>query len=244
MFWKRKKSEQPNRPEELITTILEKDKTDAEKLEEAAGELASSLFVYSDAAYRALQSEPNAELVSAYEKMAAATKIVTEGRLAYALGRCLPDHVKHWGAWSQRDDFENWVGFNASEIVAEAKEEEDGSRTIKTLTVDFIFNSVTYRLILRDFGMSYAPGEHMRFGEIELVADSDCVAKFGLVEDCSDHSKDYSEWEFSEVRTLKVGEWMKDVLDIAAQIQNRDRERRDSFSDQMVLEAADEIDLG
>lgn len=30
--------------------------------------------------------------------------------------------------------------------------------------------------------------------------------------------KDYSEWQFSDVKALKVGEWMQDVLDMARRL--------------------------
>lgn len=65
---------------------------------------------------------------------------MTEGRLAFALGRCLPEHIKYWHAWSQRDDFRKWVGFDAQKIKAHQHEEQDGSRKVKVVTVDLRFN--------------------------------------------------------------------------------------------------------
>lgn len=87
-------------------------------MEEAADKLAASLNSYSEAAHRASQPESNAELETAYKKVELARKFVLEGRLANALGQCLPEHVRHWPAWSHREDFQNWVGFDATDIAA------------------------------------------------------------------------------------------------------------------------------
>lgn len=94
--------------------------------------------------------------------------------------------------------------------------------------IDFTFNGTEYHLTLRDEGMSSAPGDPYRFGEIELLADNKRVAKFGLTED---FTNEYSHWEFSDVRSLSVGPWMQDVLDMVAQIEASDRKRFDTFSD-------------
>jgi len=56
--------------------------------------------------------------------------------------------------------------------------------------------------------------------------------------------KDYSRWEFSDVRALKVGPWMKDVIDMAIQIEAFSQRRTENFLNERTLEVAQEIDLG
>ncbi|MBJ3764598.1 hypothetical protein ILP92_17825 [Maribius pontilimi] len=241
MFWKKKPPPETHEPVRSEPPAAPQPKTPTEKLNEAASTLAASLIAYSEAAYRASQPGPDAELQAAYDKVEAAHKLVTEGRIAYALGRCLPEHVKYWPSWIKQDDFENYVGFAATEIAATEEKEEDGSRNIKVKTIDFTFNDGHYRLILRDRGMSYAPDDPYRLGEVELFTEIERVAKLEIVEDIS---KEYSQWEFSEVRALKVGPWMQDLLDMATQIEVSRRRRMDEFQDERAREAARDIDLG
>lgn len=239
MFWKKPapQRQEPARPEPVAPAPMNA----AKKLDEAASRLAASLTAYADASYRAALPDPDAELKAAYDKLSAARKLVTEGRLAFALGRCLPEHVKYWPSWIKREGFQNNVGFAASEITATEAEEDDGLRNISVKTIDFTFKDTPYRLILRDRGMSYAPGDPTRLGEVELLASDERVAKFEIQEDIS---KEYSEWTFSEVRALKVGPWMQDVIDISSQIEASRKRRMDSFHDDRAREAAKEIDLG
>ncbi len=236
MFWKKKPQPTPE-----PTLVQEAPKTDAEVLRDSANSLADTLRAYSEAAYKAAKPKSDPELQAAYNTVAAAEKLVKEGRLAYALGRCLPEHMKYWPSWIERDDFEKYVGFDAGTIAARKSEEEGGFRTVKVAIIDFTFNGTEYQLTLRDEGMSSAPGDPYRFGEIELLADNKRVAKFGLTEDITN---EYSHWEFSDVRALSVGPWMQDVLDMVAQIEASDRKRFDTFSDDRARAAAREIDLG
>lgn len=241
MFWKKKPPVERHEPVQPELPAAPKPKTPTEKLNEAASTLAASLNAYSEAAYCASQAGPDAVLQAAYDKVEAARKLVTEGRLAYALGRCLPEHVKYWPSWIKRNDFDKYVGFAATEIVAAETEEDDGSRSTKVKTIDFTFNDERYRLILRDRGMSYAPGDPYRLGEVELFTGIERVAKFEIGEDIS---KEYSQWEFSNVQALKVGPWMQDVLNMATQIEASRRRSMDEFQDERARKAAQEIDLG
>ena len=238
MFWK-KKPQAPQKPMQQVAQPA--PKTESEKLEEAANSLGDALRNYSNAAYKAAQPKEDPELKKAYETVAAAEKLVKDGRLAYALGRCLPEHVKYWPSWIKREDFEKHVGFDAQEIEASSGEEQGTYRTTKVVAIDFTFKETRYQLILRDEGMSAAPGDPYRFGEIELKAGGERVAKFGLIEDIS---KEYSNWEFSDVRALTVGPWMQEVLDMAAQIDAAWQKQKNEFHDERARAAAREIDLG
>ncbi|WP_168623205.1 hypothetical protein [Roseicyclus persicicus] len=219
----------------------EAPKPQAEILREATASLAAALKNYSDAAHKAARPEADPELKNAYETVKAAEKLVKESRLAYALGRCLPEHVKYWPSWIKRDDFKKYVGFDVQDIEVRSSEEQGAYRNVKVSTVGFNFKGTRYQLILRDEGMSSAPGDPYRFGEIEVVAEGKKVARFGLIEDLSN---EYSTWTFSDVRALLVGPWMQHVLDMTAQIEASDERRKNAFLDDRVRAAAREIDLG
>ena len=148
MFWKKKEPHPRIKPEKSPPAPMEK-KSSSDRLRDATSKLAESLSAYSEAAYGASQSEPDAELLDAQAKVNAARKLVTEGRLAYSLGRCLPEHMEHWPAWSQRKDFQTWVGFNASEIVATSIEVAEGSRQVKIANIEFTFNASKLPMMMR-----------------------------------------------------------------------------------------------
>ena len=238
----RKRTTSPTRTEEtgLANLPSAKPKTSAELLEEAASKLAASLSAYSEAAYHASKSEPDAELRAASDKLKCARKLVLEGRLAFALGQCLPKHVEHWPTWSQRDDFGDWVGFKADDISATETKEKKGSQTFRVATIQFTFDGRRYRLVLRDYGMSPVPDMIEKHGDVELFLDQERVAKFEIFKDLM---KEYSDWEFRDVSVLKAGPWMKDVIDMASQIETSRRERIAGYLNQRTREASREIDL-
>ena len=240
LFRKPPRRATPPNLEATYSPDLDNPKTKESPLEDVTSKLAASLKAYSEVAREALQPKASAELEAAHEKVDRARVLVLEGGIASALGTSLPEHVKYWPAWSQRDDFREWVGFGATEITAKKSEEISGSRTISVCTIDFAFKDASYRIILRDCGMSYVPDSLEKLGKIELFVEGRRVAKFDLVEDLS---TEYSAWSFSEVRALEVGPWMKDVLDMAAQISASRRRRTDDIVDTRVRETAREISL-
>jgi hypothetical protein len=239
MFWNKKRPLEVQ-PKGNMSAPAAQQKPLAEQLNEAAEALSSSLSAYSEAAYRASKSVPDAELIEARAKVEAARKLVLDGRMAYVLGRCIPEHVKYWPSWNKRDDFRTYVHFNANNIESDQHEEVDGSRTVKIVTIIFTFNESRYRLVLRDRGMSYVPDAFERVGEIELWLRDEIVAKFELIEDLA---KDYSQWEYSDVLALRAGPWMKDMIDIATQIESGGRKWLEDLHNNRTLEAAKNIEF-
>jgi hypothetical protein len=238
MFWRKKPQPEPSRRKTTVHEHVSKSLVD--QLNEAADKLASSLHTYSEAAYKAAQEVPDNELIEARAKVKAARKLVMDGRIAYALGRCIPEHVKHWPSWITRDDFHKWVHFDAQDIAVYAHDEQDGSRNIKVVAVDFTFNQNRYRFVLLDRGMSYVPDSLEKLGEVQLWLGELVVAKFDVIEDLDD---EYSEWQFSDVRALRVGLWMKDMIDISTQIEAGRRKGPEEFLDNQTLDAARNIEL-
>lgn len=240
MFWK-KKDQRAAEPVATAAPIRPASKSKQEELEDAAKKLAASLRSYADASHASQQSAPDEELKAAHHKVHMARKIVTEGRIAYALGRCLPEHMAHWHAWSQRDDFRDWVKFEATDITSYRTTEEIGVRRIEVTTNDFTFHGRPYRLVFRDGGLSSAPGDNTYRGEVHFFSGDICVAKFSVSKDLMD---EYAQWEFVEVNGFRVGAWMQDVLDMSAQIEASSERTISDFIDERARKAADDIDLG
>lgn len=235
MLWKNKKKQTQ------IVSKLPKITNSSEKdITRAAKKLAESLNAYSTAAYDASIERPNAKLTEARIKTEAARTIFRDGRLGYALGKCIPEHVKYWHSWSEREDFLSYVKFNASDIKANYSEEKSGSRTAKTSHISFNFNGSDYELVFRKLGQSYIPESTEYDGEIELSYQGSVVAKIDIVED---YMNEYSTWEYRDVKALKVGPWMKDILEIATQIEISERNEHNNFMDKLTLETAKNIDL-
>jgi len=241
VFWRKKQKDVAGPTAEADPPIKPAANTKPQELEQAAKQLASSLRSYADASYAAQQPAPDEELKAAHRKVELARKIVREGRIAYALGRCLPEHMAHWHAWSQRDDFMSWVGFEARNISSSRATEEIGVRRTEVTTNDFTFKDRPYRLVFRNGGLSSAPGDDSYHGEVHFFAGDTCVAKFDVSKDLM---KEYAEWEFVDVTGFRVGSWMQDVLDMAAQIEVYRERSMNRFLDDRARKAADEIDLG
>ncbi|WFR97503.1 hypothetical protein [Rhizobium tumorigenes] len=240
MFWKRK--ERRNAAELIMAAEpIKPAKSKQEELDAAAKELANSLRSYADASYAAQQAAPDEEIRAAHQKVQRSRKIVTEGRLAYALGRYLPEHMAHWHAWSQRDDFQTWVKFEATNISSSRTTEEIGSSRTEVTTNDFTFRHRPYRLVFRDRGLSSAPGDSTYRGEVQFFSGEICVAKFSVSKDLMD---EFAQWEFVDVSGFRIGNWMQDVLDMAAQIEGSQERSMNQFLDDHARKAADEIDLG
>lgn len=238
MFWKTKPTT-GGKPA-IVEPLKPAAKSKQEELEDAAKKLAASLRSYSEASFAAQQPAPDDELKAAHRKVEIARKLVRDSRIAYALCRCLPEHMAHWHAWSQRDGFLKLVGFEASNITSSRTQEEIGVRRVDVTTNDFTFRDRPYRLVFRDGGMSSAPRDHSYYGEVHLYAEDVRVANFDV---SKDFSKDYSEWQFVDVKGFRVGDWMSDVLDMAAQIEASRERSRNRFVDDRARKAADEIDL-
>jgi hypothetical protein len=231
MFWKKKSPPQEQRIDELR---LQRPKAVSRK--EAAERLAASLREYSDVLAREMRTQRDQEVLDSQAKIDAAMKIVSEGRLAYALGRAIPEAIKSWPRWIERDDFDTYVSFDAQDIQAVAYTEKDQiSRDIEVVDVAITFNGNPYRFVLRD---RFFPG--YPHADIELWDQDTLVAHFYL-----GHSDDeFPHFKFETINAFRVGPWMKDVLTMAAQIEAFNEQRRQTFHDDQVRQIGRNIELG
>ena len=237
MFWKKTKTETraENKP-----TPVQKPATPSDELANAKAGLAVSLRKYSEAAYENAKAAPDKNIEDAHRKVGEADKLVREGRIAFALGECLPEHIKHWHAWIKRDDFHKYVGFEGRDIEAIEVKEGEGYDKIEKSTVRFTFQGKRYTIILTDKGMSSVPGSTDRRGSIELFLDDTRLAKFAIKRDLE---PEFPHWEYACVEALKVGPWMKDILDIAAQIEAHDEGNMNSYMDEHAQRVSKNIEM-
>lgn len=240
LFWKKKPAPGP-------WDLAKEAKPEApqsadEKRSNAAKDLAASLRQYHEAALEAARGGPDAEWEAAREKVEKARELVQESRLAYALGRCIPEHVLYWSSWSQREDFQKYVGFAGSDISA--RREQDGDEEFpdrKTEIVEFTFNGSRYRFQLIDKGYSLVPDDEAnKWGYVELYWEDELVARFQVGQD---YSRVYSHWSYADVKALKVGEWMQDILEISAQIEAANQKSRERLLAGFDLESAKDIEI-
>lgn len=234
MFWNKKPKPAPEPIYKPAASELEvkpePQKTEAELLQEAANSLTATLWTYSEAAKRAQKSEPEPEVQAAHNKIAAALQIVEGGGLAEALGTTIPNYLNNWSLWRTEQPTIEDIGFEASAFSAVQRKEKAGDTTLKLSILHFTFNNTDYVLTLTE-----PPYSSDRDREIELVAGGKRVAKFGLKWDMVT--------KFSDIRAFSVGPWMKDILDIEAQINASVERRLSEFSNQRAVATAKEIDL-
>lgn len=237
MFWKRKT--EPQIAETQVAADVEPDADEADGLFKRAKELAEALWAFQLAAQEAEAKPEDEELVTAQKKVAAARQMVLEGPLGNALVLQLLDHTEYWPSWKSREDFSDWVHFDADDIEAEKKDISTDHKRMHEVRNAFSFQGKRYACVLRDQGYSSAPGEATKFGEGEFWDGENLVLKVGLIDEISE----YSRFRPFDVRAFKPGPWMQDLLSIAAQIETRDDEAVKRYSDDDVREAARNIDL-
>ncbi len=85
------------------------------------------------------------------------------------------------------------------------------------------------------------PGDNTYWGEVHFFSGDICVAKFDVSKDLM---KEHAQWQFVDVKAFRIGTWMQDILDIAAQIAASNQRQMNRFVDDRVRQAANEIDLG
>lgn len=237
MFWK--KRAQPQVAQKLVHVDLIPEASEADGLVKRANDLADALRAFEEAALTAEAKPEDTELLDAQKKVAAAQKIVLDGRLGYALVLQLIDHTEHWPSWKGRDDFSDWVQFDADDIESEKKDISTDHKQMHEVRTAFSFHGKRYACVLRDQGYSSAPGEATKFGEGEFWDGANLVLKVGLIDEISE----FSRWRPFDVRAFRSGPWMQDLLSISAQIETRTDEEFQRHSDDDVREAARNIDL-
>jgi hypothetical protein len=153
----------------------------------------------------------------------------------------LLEHVKYWPSWSRRDDFRKWAGFPVGEVLAKEQCEETRWSRTKTVIVCFTYQGSQYALIFKDNGGTSLPdGEIYYSGTVEFVANSETVLGLNISQQRDEFTSD---WRYHGVYALKMGDWSKALLEIAAYIRAHDRNSSIRSSDERVMEQAKKISI-
>ena len=155
-----------------------------------------------------------------------------------ALAPTLLEHIKHWPSWSKREDFDKWVGFPCKFVDGTTGEISE------TFVVTFEYNSTIYTVrFSEDQRRSWATAEvdMNLYGKAKLITDDQVV--LGLNVYYNMEKGDAARWKWMNVFGFIPGPWMKDLIEIAAHIEQSDRARSQQFGNEDVLARADGIVL-
>jgi hypothetical protein len=205
-----------------------------------ADKLVAALVAYQADLDKKLQSQPNPDAEEAKKRVARADELVRQSGLGKALVT-LVEHTKHWPAWSKREDFLNWTGFPVEEVIAKEHRDEERYKTTKTTIVCFVYCGLQYGIVFKDKGGTSLPdGDVFYSGTVEFVAASETVLGLNISQE---HNEYTSEWRYSSVYALRIGEWTKALLEIAAHIHAHDRNSSARRRDEAVLAQAKNISI-
>lgn len=136
-----------------------------------------------------VMARPDRNVQEAKALVERVNRIVTQSGIGTSMCT-LVDHIKYWDAWSKRENFQEYVGFPATDATGTRdKTTENYDRR----TIDFRYSGVPDTLIFIDHGTPVYETAH-GYGTLELVA----IYKPALGIDISRKiDTDYDWWKFS-----------------------------------------------
>jgi hypothetical protein len=202
----------------------------------AADRLAAALAAYERNFAARIKDLTNVDAESARAIVREANTIVRESGLGTALAPTLIEHVKHWPTWCKRDDFQDWVGFPATSIYATAEKRDKE----EVLGVLFTYNHERYWIRFSDEGTTWLPdGTADHGGKVDFLWNGDAVLGVSVFLE----SGEFGRWCWRDVHIFKVGEWAKDLLEIAAHIKKDEGSAIRRRSEHDAIERAKSIRL-
>jgi hypothetical protein len=194
-------------------------------------ELVVALRAYQEDFQKRISQAPNSAVQDAKTLIEKARKILKQSGLGNALAPTVIEAVMHWHAWQKRDDFMSWVSFPASHIVA--SQDRDDEKYTSLINVSFSYVGKTYGVCL------FMDDRRPMNSTAEFKADDQTVLGLRL-ERQLEHLGNHGWWD---VFAYKPGEWMKDLIEIAAHIEKHNEERSTIPRDEYDLERAKNIKL-
>lgn len=173
--------------------------------------ISEMLSAYQQHFYETAKGKPDPAVNAAKATIARANKIIADSRIGYSMCALL-DHVKHWDAWSKRDDFLKYVAFPVTDVTGTRDKSGEGH---DRRTIDFRYSSVPYTLIFVDKGVPSYGEYRYGYGTVELVANYHPVLGIDISRDASE---DYDFWRFDSAFAFGPGDWMKHLVEMAALI--------------------------
>jgi hypothetical protein len=180
-----------------------------------------------------LEADRAKEAERAKELVQQANELIRQSGLGNALIKLMED-VKYWSTWRQRGDFQKYVKFPATDILAEEEQNKE-SRTVTT--VYFVYKNKRYGLLMTDEGHSW-DGDS-KVANVDFIADDAVVLSLRVGQD----NDGLSEWRLVDVNALTIGPWTKDLLEIAAYIKVGNENSMRHFNEELAIDKAKKISL-
>lgn len=227
MSWLKRPAESTRSPQLKQSQEPEKD---TEK------RLAEELSKYEREYHERIKGKANQDAADAKSIVAKARDFVSNSRLGYALAQALLEHIRYWPSWSARDNFSTYVADPFGYVGGSISRDKNSATT-----VIFTYNNREYTLKFVDNGINQRAFDDMNsYGTIELIYNHTTVLGLDIAKKLNiEH--DY--WKMNNVFALNPGQWMKDLIEMAAYIDAQRQKRINSFSDQDALDRASKIKL-
>jgi hypothetical protein len=201
-------------------------------MSQASEVLSNALHEFSERYCEDSKSAPDEEAQRARELVDQAKEILRTSGVGNALVPVVVEAVKLWDEPSARDDFHRHTQFPVSEVSCSKEHDAHGK---KSLTVNFTYRDNAYQVKVVDDAIQARFGDTDRYGQVELRLRGDLV--LGL--DVSQELGKFPEWKWQDVYAFQVGDWMGDVLEMAAQIQtNLSNQIRSSREEDAIARAS------
>lgn len=159
--------------------------------------ISEMLAAYQHHFYETAKGQPDPSIEAAKAKIARAHEIVSNSRIGYSVCVLL-EHVRHWDAWSKRDDFSTLSAFPVGNVRATRDRTEKGK---DRRTVHFQYSGVSYSLIFIDDGYSAWDQDSNNYGSVELYSADELVVGLDIARDIS---KEYDRWSFHSVSAFRT----------------------------------------
>jgi hypothetical protein len=201
--------------------------------------LAKALADYKADFEKRMNAAPNPDAAQAKQRIIQAEALVRQSGLGNALTDLL-EHTKYWPTWSQRTDFQKYVGFPASEILASEEKKEGPHKRTSITVLYFVYQGCRYGMVFNDNGSTSLPdGESFQSGTVDFIADDIVVLGLNISLD----GDEFREWHWFQVYALKIGDWSKHLLEIAVHIKTKRKASSNKSNEDHVLERAKNISL-
>jgi hypothetical protein len=202
-------------------------------------DITDAILAYQRSFSESLKQALNSDTEEAKRNVARAHRIVGDSGLGPALAPTLLEEIKYWPSWCQREDFQQHVKFPASDISGST--ETDPNNETKTSRIHFSYAGNPYRLIFVDQGMSrWASDDPCARGKVELIYRGHSVLGLDISQDLS---KEHYQWRWNAVFAFLTGSWMKDLIEMAAIIEDGQRRLFDDYLEKDALDRASRIKL-
>lgn len=185
-----------------------------------------------------IQSQPDVQIEKAKLLLSKAKRIVGDSGLGPALAPTLIEEVKYWPSWSQRDDFGQYVHFPATDIFGSSEKDE---RQRDITRVYFKYKGRQYGVVIHDHGFQTGfHGDAYHHGKAEFIENGVLVLGLDISQDTD---SEFARWRWFDLYAFVTGDWMKDLIEIAAHIEAGHERLIDEVEAEDVIERSRNIKL-